>query len=148
MKAIGKYILIVAVLISFYSNGFAQVKGSSIRIKDLNPGEEVDSTTSKENKAKYFVNFKIDDPSQADSVFFRFGTTKGGAEVLTETGTFKKDGNSYSVKTQGPSYPVKNTEISCRIKITKKQYRDAEFLSLVVKDKAGLYTNVLTMRLK
>jgi hypothetical protein len=147
MKRIVNYFLLVSALIIFQKSGLAQTTLSSIKIYDLNPGVEVDSTVSKENKERLFVNFKLSDVTTADSVFFRFGTTQGSSDVVTETGNFKKSGSDYAVKTQGPSYPIVNLEASCRIKITKNQLKQATFLSMVVKDKSGLYTNVLSIRL-
>lgn len=121
---------------------------SPLKIYDLSPGmEAIDSTTSKEGKSKLYVNFKLDDPSIADSVFFWFGTAKNMKDVVMETGKFEKKGSVYSVKTQGPSYPVINSEVSCRIKITKKQFKDSSYLSMIVKDKNGLFTDVLTIRI-
>lgn len=149
MKRMHHYLLVFAMLIGFYNHSHAQTSPQSrIHITDLNPGLQPDAAVSQEEKVKYFVNFKIEDASQADSVFFYFGTTAGGAEVVKEAGNFQKNGTAYSVKTQGPSYPIINTEVSCRIKITKKQFENAKFLSVVVKDKTGLYSNVLKMRIK
>lgn len=147
MKKIVGYLLLIAALIIFQKNAGAQTKLSELKIFDLNPGVETDSTVSKEGKSRLFVNFKLSDVSLADSVFFMFGATKEGKEVVTETGQFTKSGSLYSVKTQGPSYTIVNSEASCRIKVTKKQLKDCRFLSLVVKDKSGLYTNVLNIRI-
>jgi hypothetical protein len=149
MKKLACYLLLLSAVVIFQKNAIAQAKLSALKIFDLNQGVEVelDSTVSKEGKSRLFVNFKLSDVSLADSVFFKFGTTKEGAEVTTETGEFKKSGSVYSVKTQGPSYVITNSEAACRIKITKKQLRDCKFLSLVVKDKTGLYTNVLNTRI-
>jgi hypothetical protein len=147
MKKIVKCLLLFSVFILFQNSAFAQKLLSGLKIYDLNPGVQLDSAVSKEGKSKLFVNFKLSDPSIADSVFFYFGTTKGGTEVVTETGKFTKSGSVYSVKTQGPAYDVINMEVSCRIKITKKQLKDCKFLSMVAKDKSGLYSNVLSMRI-
>jgi hypothetical protein len=147
MKKSFSYLLLFFALISFQKNAAGQTQLSALKIFDLNPGVETDSTVSKEGKSRLYVNFKLSDVSLADSVFFRFGTTKEGTDVVIETGEFKKSGAVYSVKTQGPSYAIVNSEASCRIKITKKQLMDCKFLSMVVKDKSGLYTNVLNMRI-
>jgi hypothetical protein len=146
MKKIASFLLLLSAIIFSQKSAVAQ-QLSALRIFDLNPGIEMDSTVSQEGKSRLYVNFKLSDVSLADSVFFRFGTTRGGAEVVTETGEFKKAGSVYSVKTQGPSYVITNSEASCRIKITKKQLKDCTFLSMVVKDKSGLYTNVLYTRI-
>lgn len=148
MKKIMNYVLLLSAFIIFQKNAAAQKQQlSALKIYDLNPGIETDSTVSKEGKSRLYVNFKLSDASLADSVFFRFGTTKEGEDVVIETGNFTKSGSDYSVKTQGPSYVIRNAEVSCRIKITKKQLKDCRFLSMVVKDKSGLYTNVLSMRI-
>jgi hypothetical protein len=147
MKKLINCLLLLSVFVIFQKNAIAQTKLSELKIFDLNPGIEIDSATSKEGKSRLFVCFKMSDVTLADSVFFKFGRAKEGADVIIENGEFKKSGAEYSVKTQGPSYVIRNSEASCRIKISKKQLKDCKFLTLVVKDKSGLYTNILSVRI-
>ncbi|MBA3705300.1 MAG: hypothetical protein H0W84_05215 [Bacteroidetes bacterium] len=146
MKKIVMYFLFYSFIIFSCINANAQ-SNSVVRIYDLNPGTETDSTTSQAKKVKMFVNFKIVNVDKADSVFFLFGNTPGGSETTKELGQFNKLGSDYVVKTQGPSYPIINNEASCRVKISMSDYYNSSYLSLVVKDKSGLFTNVLNIRI-
>lgn len=148
MKNTCRLFLFFFALVIFHKPATAQNQQKSpIRISDLSPGTEIDSIVSQENKIRLFVSFKIDNPTNADSVFFMFGTSKKGKEITVETGKFIKNGSVYSVKTQGPAYEIINSEAICKVKVTKKQFNSSKFLSLVVKDKSGLYTNVLNIRI-
>lgn len=147
MKKIVKALLLLSSFLFFQKSVHAQTMESPLKIYDLNPGVENDSSVSSEGKFRLYVNFKLSDPSLADSVFFSFGTTEGSKDVVTETGNFSKKGSVYSLKVQGPSYEVINTEVSCRLKIKKKELSDCKYLTLVAKDKSGLYTNALTLRI-
>src|SRR6185295_12405706 len=99
MKRILNCLSLLSSVLIFQTNALAQKK-SELKLYDLNPGVEIpDSTTSKEGKYKLYVNFKLSDVSIADSIFFTFGTTKEGKEVITEVGEFKKVGSVYSIKT-------------------------------------------------
>ena len=122
-------------------------QSTTVHISDVNPVTDIDSAMSSSNKVRLSINFKVDNPEQADSVFVKFGTTASGAEIFTETGIFKKTGTDYFVKIQGPSYQIINGEASCKVKITKLQYTSATYLSLVVKDKEGAFTNQLSIRI-
>ncbi|MGQ0829854.1 MAG: hypothetical protein ACT4ON_15815 [Bacteroidota bacterium] len=138
------YLLLFLFILINCNIGFSQ---SSVHISDLNPGVEIDSTMSVTGEIRLFINFKIDDVSQADSVFFMFGTTKGGSEIFKENGKFQKTGSNHFVKTQGSDYQIINTEASCKVNIGETQYNSSPYLSMVVKDKSGLYTNTLHIRI-
>lgn len=118
-----------------------------VHISDLNPVTDIDSIESLNNKVRFVINFKIDNPAQADSVFVKFGTSAQGSEILTNAGNVKKIGGNYFVKIQAASYQVINTEVSCKVKITKAQYALATYVSIIVKDKSGLYSNELSIRI-
>lgn len=132
---------------SFFVSKNMNAQSDTIHISDINPVVEMDSTLSAGGNIKLIVNFKLDNSAQADSVFFMFGSEPNGAQTTTEFGMFKKIGSSYYVNTQGMNYRIENGEASCKLIITESQYVSSAYLSLIVKNKSGMMTNRLSIRI-
>jgi hypothetical protein len=140
-------ILSCETLVAQNAQNAAVAQKSGLRISDINPVTDIDSAMSSAGKIRLTVNFKMNDPSLADSVFFMFGNTSGGHEIAIENGKFQKSGKNISVKTQGGDFALMNKEASCKVKVSKEAYNSSKYLSIVVKDNSGQYTNVLSIRI-
>lgn len=132
-----KKIIIGLLVVCFY---VSKAQTSQVQIMSL---YSIHSSAIDTTQIRLMIGFQINNPGQAQTAHFLFGSAVDSSDVLHLSANFIYVNEKYYLTINNSQYPIERYDAYVEITLSSSQYNNSNFISVYVEDESNLKTTYL-----